>query len=219
MMMKSNDYLENLALKKSILPVFVYLALAISLLYATDQVSLSANNFLGANNVKIVHILKVFIIGLLTTFLIFYLIYKYKFMEVNAHFNATSFMQTSPYPEAICKLKDYSLMSCSMPFLNLLGYNTNEIKNLTLDDIVSVSSMKALAELFYDKNYINTDFTNVHFVGKSKGLLSISVSILKFEVLDNDYVLLRCHNGKIISNVLLDEPNELSQERKKAFQF
>ena len=74
--MKSNDYLENLALKKSILPVFVYLALAISLLYATDQVSLSANNFLGANNVKIVHILKVFIIGLLTTFLIFYLIYK-----------------------------------------------------------------------------------------------------------------------------------------------
>jgi hypothetical protein len=79
--------------------------------------------------------------------------------------------------------------------------------------------MKALAELFYDKNYINTDFTNVHFVEKSKGLLSISVSILKFEVLDNDYVLLRCHNGKITTNVLLDEPNELSKERKKAFQF
>ncbi|MDP3927506.1 MAG: hypothetical protein Q8R57_00640 [Bacteroidota bacterium] len=217
--MESKEYLEDVALKKSIIPVVIYLLVALAIFLGIDKVSIGANNFLGGDNVKIVQILKTLLIGLITTFLVFYLVYKYKFMEVNASLNTSSIVQTSPYPEIVCKISDLSVLACSQPLLLLLGYNSKDIKSLTLNDIITASSMKVLMELFHDKNYINKDYSDLHFVDKEKGLLSLSANIIKFEILDADYVLVRCQNKKISAQVTFEEQAEPKEEPKKAFQF
>lgn len=217
--MESKEYLEDVALKKSIVPVIIYLVVVVAIFFVIDRVSIGATNFLGGDNVKIINILKTLLIGLLTTFLIFYLVYKYKYVEVNAQLNNTSFVHASPYPELICKVKDYSLNSCSMPLLSLLSYTSKEVKGLSLNDILTPSSLKILMEVIQDKHYINKDFTEVHFVEKTKGLLSLSVNVMKFELLDTDYILIRCHNGKLHYNPAYEETELVQTEPKKSFQF
>ena len=50
--MESREYLENVALKKSILPVFIYLIAVGGLFYLIDRVSLGANSFLGVDKLS-----------------------------------------------------------------------------------------------------------------------------------------------------------------------
>jgi hypothetical protein len=216
--MESREYLENVALKKSILPVFIYLIAVGGLFYLIDRVSVGANSFLGVDKLKVIQVLKAMLIGLLTTFLIFYLVYKYKFMEVNTQVNTIALVQQSPYPEIIFKLSDFSLAACSHPLLNILGYASNEIKNLTLTDLISTSSMSGLVSHFQDKNFVKNDFTNIHFIEKSKGILSLSVSLLKFDMLDADYVILRCYQTKLTPNYTVEE-NSAAGPMKRHFQF
>lgn len=217
--MESKEYLENLALKKSILPVCIYLLVVGSLFYAIDKVSVGANSFLGVDNLKVVNILKALLIGLLTIFLIFYLVYKYKFMEVNTHLNTVSIVQNSPYPEIVCQVNDYAIAACSQPLLSILGYSSNEIRSMLLRDILSTKSMNVLVELFKDNTYASKDFTDIHFIGKNKGLLSLSVHCMKFEILDNDYVILRCYQSKILANTAIEGQISSGNISKRNFQF
>lgn len=217
--MESKEYLEDVALKKSVLPVIIYLVVSVAIFFAIDRVSIGATNFLGGDNVKIINILKTLLIGLLTTFLIFYLVYKFKYVEVNANLNNTTFVHASPYPELLCKLSDYSLVACSGQLLSLLSYNSKDVKTLSLNDILSASSLKILMEVIQDKHYINKDFSELHFVDKSKGLLSLSANVMKLELLDKDYLLLRCHNGKINANAAYEQVESVQTETKKSFQF
>ena len=217
--MESKEYLENLALKKSILPVCIYLLIVGSLFYGIDKISIGANSFLGVDNLKVVHVLKAMLIGLLTTFLIFYLVYKYKFMEVNTHLYTVSIVQNSPYPELVCDMNNYAVAACSQPLLSLLGYTSNEIKSLTIRDMVSSSSVNELVELFKESSKVNKDFTNIHFIEKNKGLLSLSVHCMRFEILDIDYVILRCYQSKILASAALEDSISAGNISKRNFQF
>lgn len=217
--MESKDNYEDIALKKSILPVLFYLAVCFAVFFTIDRVSITANNFVGVDYVKLVNILEVLLIALLTTFLIFYLVYKHKFVEINATRNMNSFINTSPNPVFICKLKDYSIRSCSPVMYRLLGYSANEIKSMTLRDIISEASFKILQNEHQNKNYINKDFENIHFIEKSQGLLALSANIMKYELLDSDYLLISCFNSKVTGSSAREEKEPIPQESKRPFQF
>ena len=216
--MESRENFEDLALRKSILPVILYLGICFAVFFAIDQASIGANNFLGQDNVKLVNILKGIFIGLLTTFLIFFLVYKYKFVEINALRNMSTIVNSSLYPEIIVQAKSQSLLSCSPVFTKLLGYTAKEVKGLSLHDILTEGSYKKVMEENANKNYVNHDFPELHFIDKNKQLLNLSANILRYELLEKDYLIIRCNNAKISGNAV----NETTQEpkvTKRNFQF
>lgn len=218
--MESKEYYENIALRKSILPVILYLIICSGLFFAIDQISINTNNIFGSDNIKLVNVLKALVIGLLTTFLIFYLVFKYKYIEVNSSKNMELIVKSSPYPVLICKLKDLSISSSSSSLTKLLGYSAKEVTQITLLDILSETSYKLLMSECQNKNYINKDFDNLHFVEKGKGLLSLSANVLKYELLDKDYLVIRCHSGLITAQATFEDANTSSLPNgKRPFSF
>lgn len=217
--MDSKESFEDLALKKSILPVMLYLAICGASFFVIDQLSIGANTILGANNIKLVNILEGLVIGLLTIFVIFYLVYKHKFVEINAQKNMDAIINSSPYPVLICKLKDLSISSCSPVFYNLLEYSANEIKSKTLRDLLTESSFKQINSEHQNKQYVNHDYESIHFVEKGHGLLSLSANIMKYELLDNDYLIIRCHSNEIKGSAAFEPSESVVIEKKRPFQF
>ncbi|OYU95072.1 MAG: hypothetical protein CFE21_12255 [Bacteroidetes bacterium B1(2017)] len=214
--MESRERFENIALKKSILPVMAYLSICVVLFFAIDQVSIKANNFLGADNLKIVNILKALVISLITTFLIFWLVYKFKFVEINASRNMNVIFDSAPYPVCIVKLKDYSIVSSSQALTRLLGYTSNEFKDLSLKDILSETAIKLVINESENQYYINRDFKDIHFVEKNGGLLALSANIMKYELLEKDYLIIRLHSEKVVGSVTFEQSQA---EPKRNFQF
>ncbi|MCF8425321.1 MAG: hypothetical protein K9H61_03820 [Bacteroidia bacterium] len=218
-MKERNENMEDQALKKAVVPVTLYLLISVSIFYGIDQISFSATNLLGGDKQKLVHILEVLVIGLLTTFMIFYLIYKFKYVEINANLNISFIFSSSPYPVLICKLKDNSIVSCSPIMSRVLGYTAKEIKELTLQELITESSYNLIMGVEENKYYINRDFEGIHFIEKNKSLLSIAANVIKYEFLDKDYLLIQCHaesvGGKTIFEDLEPKPNEI----KRPFQF
>ena len=216
--MESRENFEDLALKKSILPVILYLLICFGVFFAIDQASIGANKFLGQDNIKLVNILKGAFIGLLTTFLIFFLVYKYKFVEINALRNMNSIVNTSLYPELIIQDKNHSVVSCSPVFSKLLGYTLKDMKGLTLNDLLTEASYKAIQEQKANKDYVNHDFSDLHFIDKNQQLMRLSANVMKYELLENHYLIIRCNNAKVSGNA----PVETSPETKitrRSFQF
>jgi hypothetical protein len=218
--MDERENLENLALKKSIIPVIIYLLICTSVFLLIDQTSLSANHFLGNDNVLLVNILKGILIGLLTTFLIFYLVYKYKFIEINALQNMKQMALASPYPMAIFHFKDHSIMGCSNSFVRLLDYSSNEAKKLSLSDVFTDASLKKLVEQKKAHASLNHDYSELHLVQKNKQVLSIAINVMNFELLDKEYLIISCHHSisspKSISRVEVDNTQQGNQRK---FQF
>lgn len=218
--MESKENFEDLAFRKSLLPVSLYLGLSVLLFFAIDWASEGANHIFGDNNVKLVQILKLGFIGLLTTFLIFYLVYKYKFVEVNASRNMNAVFTSSPYPVLIVKLKNHSISSCSQAMMRLLGYTANEIKSLTLKDILSEGDFKRILEEHANLKYINRDYAGLHFLDKGRQVLSLSVNVMRYELLDHDYLLVRCSTEKVVGKPVFEESDSPSPGPvKKSFQF
>ncbi len=215
--MVTKENIEEQALKKSILPVAIYLASCFSVFFTIDLVSISANNILGAENIKLINILKGLLIGLLTTFLIFYLVYKYKFVEINANLNMELIINTAPYMVFVSKLSDFSITSCSPHMYHLLGYSVNELKSLTLNELISDSAFKKLIIENQDKHYINKDYSNIGFIKKDQNTVSLDVNVMKYELLEKDYLLIRCHAKQ--TEELVSEKVEKSIEEKKLFTF
>ncbi len=216
--MESRENFEDLALKKSILPVIIYLLICFAVFFAIDQASIGANKFLGQDNLKLVNILKGAFIGLLTTFLIFFLVYKYKFVEINALRNMNSIVNASLYPELIVQDKNHTVVSCSPVFSKLLGYSLKDMKGLTLNDILTEASYKAIQEQNANKDYVNHDFSDLHFIDKNQQLMRLSANVMKYELLEKHYLIIRCNNAKVSGNA----PVETSPETKTArrsFQF
>ncbi len=210
---------EDIALKKSILPVLFYLIVCAVLFFAIDQVSMKTNGFLGVDNVKVIQILKIIVIGFITTFLIFWLVYKYKFVSVNASLNSFSVVNSSPYAEFVVRVKDYSIQACSPVMNRLLGYSSNEIKAIALRDILTESAFKLLQDANENKQYINRDFSDLHFVDKSRGLLSFAANVMRLEMLDKEYILVRLHAHKIAGSSVDEEMDTSKKETKRNFQF
>ena len=219
-MTESKEYYENIALKRSILPVLFYLLICFGLFFLIDQISINANQIFGSDRIKLINVLKGIVIGLLTTFLIFYLIFKYKFVEVNAAKNLEVIVKSSPYPVIICSSKDFSINGCSASIAKILGYTSKEIAQVTLLDILTETSYKLLITECQNKNYVNKDFENIHFVEKGNGLLSLSANVLKYELLDKEYLLIRCHSELVTSQLVfedIDTPNPANVKRPFSF--
>lgn len=219
--MESKDYYENIALRRSFFPVILYLIVCSGLFFAINHISISTNSIFGSDNVKLVNVLKALVIGLLTTFLIFYLVFKYKYIEVNSGKNMELIIKSSPYPVLICKLKDLSISSSSSSLNKLLGYSAKEVTQITLLDILSETSHKLLMSECQNKNYINKDFDNIHFVEKGKGLLSLSANVLKYELLDKEYLLISCHSEIVTAQATFEDANtaSLPPSGKRPFSF
>ncbi|MDZ4666625.1 MAG: hypothetical protein SGJ00_01960 [bacterium] len=218
--MDDRENLENLALKKSILPVLVYLLICSAVFFLIDQTSLSANHFLGNENLKLVNVLKGIVIGLLTTFLIFFLFYKYKYVEINALRNMHKMVLASPYPMALLHYKDQSVMACSNAFSRLLGYTSNETIQLTLSDILTEIAFKKLMEQKKINTTINHDFADLHLVQKNKQALSLAVNVMNFELLDKEYLIISCHSAISAPKTLSGkEENQAQANNQRKFQF
>lgn len=210
---------EDIALKKSVLPVLFYLILCAVLFFAIEQVSMKTNGFLGVDNVKVIQILKVLVIGFISTFLVFWLVYKYKFVSVNASLNSFSVVNSSPYAEFVVRAKDYSIQACSPIMNRLLGYSSNEIKALSLRDILSENAFKLLIDANENKQYVNRDFPDLHFVDKSRGLMSFAANVMRLEMLDKEYILFRLHADKISGGSAVEEMEVNKKDSKRNFQF
>ncbi len=217
--MNSKEKFEDIALKKSILPVLFYLAVCSILFLAIDQVSMKTNGFMGVDNVKLIQILKLLIIGFITTFLIFWLVYKFKYVAINASQNSFAVVNTSPYAEMVVRAKDYSIQACSPVLNRLLGFSANEMKVLTLRDILSETSFKQLLDANENKQYINRDFDGLHFVDKGRGLLSIAANVMRMELLDKEFILIRLHAEKVTGSSASEEMEASNKETKRNFQF
>lgn len=216
--MGTKENIEEQALKKSILPVVIYLTICFSLFFVIYYVSINANNFLGIENIRFVNILKGILIGLLTTFLIFYLIFKYKFVEINANLNLELIINSAPYLVFVCRLSDFSISSCSASMHHLLGYSVNEIKSLTLGELMTENSFKLLVIENEDKHYINKDFENIGFIKKNLESVTLNVNVMKYELLEKDYLIIRCRSDQIADRSS-DKKEKSSGEEKNLFTF
>lgn len=212
------EKLENRALMKSILPVVLYLAGAFLIYFGIEQFSMKAGNFLGADYATLVQIIRGVLIGLLTTFLVFYMVYKYRFVQINASYNMNFQVASSPYPICMVELSKQEITAGSPSMFQMLGYSEAEFLNLTLKDLISDHSLKELLNKDLNEPYIDRNIPQVNFVMKSRGLLAVPVNLVKMSLLDTEILLIRCHAEKPAGTAAYEQETN-TQKLKRTFQF
>ncbi len=194
--MNANDYFENYAIKRTFLPISIYLVLTFLIFFIGSQITEGAQNYLNQSQLNLVNSFKIAVYIMLSSIWLFIIIFNKNLLEVSALQQFTGIFKTSPYPVMIIRVKDQSILTSSISLARMLDYGNKEILNLSLHDIISEKSIKDLeskknSELTHDQ-YLK----EIHFIGKDRNAIKCEASLYPFELSGREYLIIRCKSNE-----------------------
>jgi hypothetical protein len=199
--MNATEYFENYAIKRTILPISIYLVLTFLIFFIGNQITEGAQNYLNQSQLNLVNSFKIAVYIMLSSIWLFIIIFNKNLLEVSALQQFTGIFKTSPYPVMIIRIKDQTIITSSLSLSKMLDYGNKEILNLSLNDILTEKSIKDLeskknTELTHDQN-----LNEIQFISKDKNQVKTEISLYPFELSGSEYLIIRCKSNDEKRNV------------------
>ncbi len=193
--MNATDYFENYAIKRSILPLGIYLVLTFLIFFIGNQITEGAQNYFNQSQLNLVNSFKIAVYIMMSSIWLFIVVFNKNLLEVSALQQFTGIFKTSPYPVMIIRIKDLSIITSSISLARMLDYGNKEILNQSLHDILTEKSIKDLeskrnAELTQDQN-----LNEIQFIGKDKIQVKCEASLYPFALSGREYLIIRCKSN------------------------
>lgn len=219
--MDTREKLENLALRRALLPATLYIVGCTLLYLAIDNAGNGAHVLFGEDKAQVFHILEIGFIALITIFFIFYLVYQSKLAEASGKYSLMGIIRNSPYPMLVISLKKYALAAISTEALEMLNYQLSESVTLTLQDLLTENSYRSLKAEIKQKADLSKDYSDLIFKNKQKQSLSLVVNVYKLTLPDDDYFIFSFRKDTSIRGPVLSETADDIKKapQKRSFQF
>ena len=198
--MNAADYFENYAIKRTILPIVIYILLTILIFYIGHQIVEGAQNYLNHDQLDLVDSLKITVYIMMSTIWLFIVVFNKNLLEVSAIQQFTGIFKTSPYPVMIIRLKDQAIITSSSNLAKMLDYGNKEILNMGLSDIMTEKSIKEITEKKNTELTVDQHLNELQFIDKNKNLVKNEASLLPFALAGREYLIVRCKTN--------DDPNK-----------
>jgi hypothetical protein len=197
--MNANEYFENYAIKKTLLPIGIYVVLTFLIFFIGHQITEGAQDYLTHDQLELVDSFKITVYMMMSVIWLFIVIFNKNLLEVSALQQFTGIYKTSPYPVMIIRSKDNVIITCSLSLARMLELGNQEILRMGLSDIMTDKSLKEInqkksSELTHDQH-----LDEMHFIDKDKNLVKCEANLLPFEISGRDYLIIRCKTADELS--------------------